>query len=257
MSGRNSNHMLPSLDNPRLKTERADEHLSILRAKVDSFMHGNPFRWVWDYDERRDQHLYRLEAPSPPPRKLGLIAADFFYNLRSSLDQLAWQLALLTTDDPFDRTEFPIFRDPERFRSVTKRGAPTRGSGVEKMQDMPPGAQELIEELQPYHEENPPDTHPLWIIHQACNIDKHRQIFATPTRYKLPIGADTFLTGPFQDGDEIGTVGSKHDIKPDPTISIAFDVGAPRLIDLDDLQRLSFFVRHGVIERFASFFTPA
>ena len=74
-----------------------------------------------------------------PPKRLGLIAADTLYCLRSALDQLAWQLALLTTATPYDRTEFPIFTAENNTRFV------------EFTQNIPATAVAAIEALQPYH----------------------------------------------------------------------------------------------------------
>ncbi|MFC1971307.1 hypothetical protein ACFLV0_05230 [Chloroflexota bacterium] len=71
--------------------------------------------------------------------------------------------------------EFPIFICRSKFHSASAKRIPNRGSGLIKIKDIPMRAQKIIEELQPYHSVDA-HTHPLWLLHRLCNIDKHRRL---------------------------------------------------------------------------------
>jgi hypothetical protein len=79
------------------------------------------------------EHVFRLEMGVAPSEIL-LLLGDFAYCLRSSLDHLAWQLALLSGDEPPSRTQFPSIGAPDRegqktFRRFTK-GIPTEALDI-------------------------------------------------------------------------------------------------------------------------------
>ena len=77
-----------------------------------------------------------------PPFEAALIAGDFICCLRSSLDYLAWQLAVITTPIPSKRVCFPIYGEntPDNQVSIAKS---TFG--------IPEPAISLIKSFQPYH----------------------------------------------------------------------------------------------------------
>src|SRR5262249_50802169 len=107
----------------------------------------------------------RTLKQNPTPIDIGLTLSDAFYALRSGLDQLAWQLALITNPTPSRDVCFPIYGElkpdtPKKFKKATA--------------DMPAGAIALIEELQPYKRGTDFRADPLWQLGELCNTDKHR-----------------------------------------------------------------------------------
>lgn len=112
----------------------------------------------------------RVRVHAEPPLRLSAIVGDCLYTLRSSLDQLAWQLASLNGPPP-SGTEFPIFTDCGAYHRLS-RGKPARGSGLYKTRGIAPAEQALIEQSQPYNRPSDPEADPLWILHSLCNIDK-------------------------------------------------------------------------------------
>lgn len=92
--------MPPSLDNPRAKLGRAEEHLKALDKEARAFGEHDPNSIVRELDTRDKWVIYRIRVAEEPPVRLGLIFGDYLYNLRSALDNLVWQLVLLAGGTP-------------------------------------------------------------------------------------------------------------------------------------------------------------
>jgi len=84
--------MPSSLTDPYLKTARAKEHLEELRERLRLFRENEPISFKREDDTANQQHIMRIKIKVVPD-KITLIAGDFLYCLRSSLDQLVWALA--------------------------------------------------------------------------------------------------------------------------------------------------------------------
>jgi hypothetical protein len=146
------------------KIDWAKEHLDHLGSEMSAFL-TDPYT-VTRKDKIQDHRHYLRFEFKPIPIQIPLIAGDFCYCLRSGLDQLAWQLARINkVAHPRTHTSFPIFsvKSPNGFQDKTR--------------DVLPGAVEVIEALQPYHRGDDFKNHPLWLLNELCNIDKH-MIFA-------------------------------------------------------------------------------
>lgn len=157
------------LDGPRGKLDRAAEHIKTLNEIVRKWYDTKPLRVIPKQFNSNDMtYTFRVEY-APIPLSFGIIAGDIFHNLRSALDHLVWQLALLTTSAPFDRTAFPIcINDNGESRRHIKR----------LLQHVTDDARQVIDSLQPYHTGDVEEakTHALWFIDQMSNFDKHRII---------------------------------------------------------------------------------
>ncbi|HEY8224238.1 MAG TPA: hypothetical protein VIG25_03095 [Pyrinomonadaceae bacterium] len=120
-----------------------------------------------DYEK---QHLI-ITSPKATPvdPALPLVVGDCIHNLRSAMDHLVLQLAILnnTFAGAEKRTSFPVCLTPEAFkRSVKHDIAPF----------ISPTALAVIEKYQPYRTHTPAEMSPLWILSQLDIIDKHRVI---------------------------------------------------------------------------------
>lgn len=121
------------------KLRRADEHRQLLAAEIAAFVATPPYRITESSDG--DVHTLVAEVQLVPPVRFAVVLGDLLYNLRSALDHMAWQFALVGSPAPDWRTAFPIYDDAKAFRS----GA--------RIRDVPPDAARLIEAMQPYQEE--------------------------------------------------------------------------------------------------------
>lgn len=81
---------------------------------------------------------------------------DILFNLRSALDQLAWQLVLRADAQPTRRTEFPIFNDPD----IWKRDFPRKMAGMNDLR------KERIKALQPCFIDHTKRKKAIWGLHE-------------------------------------------------------------------------------------------
>ena len=157
------------LDSARAKLDRAREHLTALRDELTAFLESRPYGISSKTEMNDGTEVFRVKLREDEALRflrLSILAGDYVTTVRASLDHLAWGLSRLTTDAPFEKTEFPVFREA-RPANVRK-----------KIPDVPGPAQEEIERLQPYHRGKPDDIafHPLAVLYTLTNIDKHRYI---------------------------------------------------------------------------------
>jgi len=107
--------------------------------------------------------IFRGETPIVPI-EYSIQLGEILYNLRSSLDQLIWQLTHANYRAPTHRHEFPIFDDESRFNNAVK----TKLAGVSQQ------SVARIEEMQSFRQNDKWSA--LKIVHSLCNIDKHRSV---------------------------------------------------------------------------------
>lgn len=157
---------MASLANPRAKLERAQEHLISLDAATGEFFDTEPYEIVGEFDTKTSEYLFRVKVLKEPPPRLGVILGDYVHNLRSALDQLAWQLVLLGGGSPDRDTSFPIVRNSSHFEHTAKRS----------LGGLIPEHVAQIEALQPYHAGDRAPSHLLTLLRELSNTDKHRVI---------------------------------------------------------------------------------
>ncbi|MDQ4002920.1 MAG: hypothetical protein M3259_03650 [Actinomycetota bacterium] len=159
----------------RLKLARAHGHLQELRSEIDAFFESPPFRWVLYRDESGLNYSLVGYLNHWLTEMVPTIIGDCLQNMRIALDHLAWALAESTGEEPPRNTAFPIYLDSADFHARTNKGKPAGWSGLKKIEAIPDEAQAVIEELQPYHGDDP-STHPLWILNEYSRIDRHRTL---------------------------------------------------------------------------------
>ena len=69
-------------------------HLESLKAERDAWREEHPRRLWTEFDPKSGKKVLWTQVLKPPPSSLSLIAGDCIHNLRSALDNLAFQLAL-------------------------------------------------------------------------------------------------------------------------------------------------------------------
>lgn len=221
-----------------LKLWRAQCHLWELNAEIDGFFDLKPYRTVLYKHEAGLEHVLVVHTTQEPPVSLSLITGDCMQNMRVALDQLAWALAGIGGKEPPGNTAFPIYLDPDDFHEKTKKGRPAAGSGLAKIRAMPAEARAMIEELQPYHAEDP-EVHPLWTLNEYSRIDRHRTLsimFALNDYSDATVGRrsesgkfvpdpdmttyEVLSSGAFYDGAELFRFTLKE---PEPNVEVRYD----------------------------------
>ena len=233
-----------------LKTARAKYHLDSLRDELAVFYDSEPYRFLRQDDAERQRHRLIFQVRAIPDQ-IWLIAGDFLYCLRASLDHLVWALARLTTDSPSRRTQFPILNqvNDKHFERQTR--------GV------PPEAATIIKDLQPYHRGDAISirSHQLWQLGELSNLDKHRRIplngVISDFQWPLP----SHLLGVVEFDHQQHMIGVpiefKEKLPGDPAVTLKIIFGDPACgldCDFDGMEQMYKFVAENVLPRFARFF---
>jgi hypothetical protein len=170
------------LDGPRVKVERAKSQIVTLQACLQGFFKRYPYRVVVaEFDRKAGCYSLRVESTPPAfPNEWGVFIGEIAHNLRSALDGLAWQLALLETGVPYGRTAFPIYL-VGHTRRKTDAGTPfpsfwDKRDEVRELKSVPRSLWTRIEAFQPYKRGNGGRHSPLFLLHKLNNTDKHRLI---------------------------------------------------------------------------------
>jgi hypothetical protein len=171
------------LDGARLKFDRGCEHVDTLHDQIPCFLKEHSHRVADQFQPQTGSHDRHIYGKLTPPL-WSILLGEIGHNFRSSLDHIAWQLAIVwsPTGDPEDQWDareisFPIYADRRGYltRKIRKgKPCPTwRHDGVLPQHRGP------LRKLQPYQRRNAAFSHPLWLLHELSNIDKHRVLHTT------------------------------------------------------------------------------
>mgnify|MGYP001597368030 CR=1 FL=1 len=222
------------LEGPRLKVRRAESEIQALRDLQSIFLKESDYRIVKaEFNPKTGKDVYRVHILSSPlSPEWGVWIGEITHNLRSALDTLVYQLALLKTKTPTWDTsqQFPIFvvgrssrpfsnQLPSQFEyPLTRKGkvAIRRGDGRHMIRNLLPVHQARIERLQPYKSGRGGLQCPLSWLKEVNNADKHRLIQVVGAK----MGAGPFVGGwgdlgafPFS-GSQILKDGAKYGEAP-------------------------------------------
>lgn len=174
--------MIPSLAGPRLKLNRAKEHVDTLdqelRVFIESYSNRRPVEHTFD----GTWHIICTDPPihEPLPPRISLICGDIIHNIRCALDHLVWQLVLIDGNEPDRWNSFPIYAKAEDFESRVKFPKDPKRSPLHGI-DLNGEAWALIEREQPYNRwklGKDPAGHVLSGLAFMSNVDKHRTLMA-------------------------------------------------------------------------------
>jgi hypothetical protein len=165
------NMSMQALQGARAKLERArtvsNEILGELEAGLGG-QHGGPIALTRDIEHSGEvtYAIYTVSHVKTPPLRVGVWVGDAVHNLRSCLDQVAWQLARLTTPtkSPPRSTYFPICASRQEFESKTTR---------QKLRGIDARYVKVIRSVQPFVTES---NAPLLRLSELSNRDKHQVI---------------------------------------------------------------------------------
>jgi hypothetical protein len=196
---------------------------------------------VWtQFDLKSGNNLIWAEVLKPLPADFGLIVGDCLHNLRSSLDNLAYELlAAYQKGQPskskVNDSGFPIFRQQRDFAS----------KGKSMIRGIHPDAQTLIEKLQPYNRGNGGST--LFVLSRLHNMDKHLvpHVAVVPQPETItffttnPLGIASDTEGIWKPIERRAVIGwyapsgehyTEMDMQRLPTFRIAFGERAPDVV---------------------------
>ena len=175
------------LTSARLKVDRAREHVEAADECVERWLRTDAYTIFREKDSETGYTVAKAKIKVPPPAELSLLIGDAVQNFRSALDHAVYALAESQLGTiPSEVAEilmFPI------VGSQNRKGQPSDGSkifadlvGKGYLTGVPDDARHFIEQEQPYHWNDAPDSfryHPLWLVHDLNRIDKHRRVALT------------------------------------------------------------------------------
>jgi hypothetical protein len=168
------------LDGPRLKVQRAERQLQAYRQAEQAFVKKAQYKIVKaEFNPKTGKNVYRVRESVPPPLEWGAWLGEIAHDLRSALDGLAWQLALLNPGEPFEYTGFPICivgRGKTKVIGGRRYGPFWRRDKRAPLQSVDRHLWTRIEAFQPYKRGNGGRHSPLFLLHELNNTDKHRLI---------------------------------------------------------------------------------
>ncbi len=160
------------------KLNRAGKHLKELHRTVRRFIQGNANSVVNDDTSEPGYLIVKaVSRREPPPSCSGLIG-ETLYHQRAALDYMACDLARYNEQVVDDHVEFPIFKEPAKFRN------PVTGNltdGIEKRIGLlRADHQAVVEDEQPFNGRHGKAEHdPLWLLYCLSNFDRHQFIHLT------------------------------------------------------------------------------
>jgi hypothetical protein len=195
-----------SLDGVRSKITRAQHHFADIHVRIEATLgtknDGETIPGAYEIDADRQQLVMKLPKVKPLDPLLPLVVGDCVHNLRSALDHLVFQLAMLNGAGSVaaTKTSFPVCLTRKEFKNSVKGNVRPFISRV---------ALTEIEKCQPYKTTNLPDTDIIWQLSQLDIIDKHRVLIVVLQQFR-PIGFE--LTVPT--GDKFSHAVTESDWKP-------------------------------------------
>jgi hypothetical protein len=203
----------------RQKLDWARHHLDLLDRAIEEYQLTCPFREHAEYSPMPPfvvggpVHVdFRFEIVNPIPSHIPLLIGDCLTNFRASLDHLIFQLATQYSPSFTDkvRIQFPIATDPSTFAHQI--------SGP--LKHLSPEVLAAITHFQPFKaviDGCPPNAHPLKLLNDLVNVDKHRAVLIIPApSYSRAIFSvdppttepygEAIRSVPYRTGDIIGTV---------------------------------------------------
>jgi hypothetical protein len=148
----------------KLSVRRAQEHILDLQGKISAFIDIKPYAHVTESDPDGVNKLHKIKFIKPLPYEFASITADTVNNLRSSLDQAWYAVAVVCkaigiTGEAY----FPIANSVADFEGMLrKRWA----------KNFHPDILALLRRLQPYKGGN--DL--IWALNRICTTNKHRML---------------------------------------------------------------------------------
>jgi hypothetical protein len=233
--------MSDPLQSAWLKIERASQHANALNATVQRWVDDRPYKLSVDVDGETGEQVCRIHIERMPPPEWSVVVGEVVHGLRTALDHAVYALSAPSSGGkPPGGTEFPIFKDEPNFRNTKRPG------GLWKIRGLGEAAEKVVVSVQPFnHAGGEPERHPLWVLQQLSNADKHRSLNLMGTALGLgklslePKGGVVIESskirgdGQVEDGTELArwsvAVSGEGEVQIDGEIAygIAFDEAGP------------------------------
>ena len=217
-----------SLNGAIARTIRASEHLSELVRGIETLRQEQLNAIAWEFDPQLpDEFRPVVRQYLPVPVLFSILISEICFNLRSALNYLVYEMAILNSGQIVEGTQFPIEDKPKGFRWREKRGwlAGLNAAHIA-----------AIEVLQPYRGCN-------WTraLRDISNPDKHIRLVSNEGWFELQVfpAADRlkFLNIPGVESSALHPVtGRKVYMKINLVLRVQFTDGTPVVETLQEIK---------------------
>ena len=163
----------PSIDRAFARVSRAEEHIAELIRRT--LLHGQKMiEGIQVHPNPKNPNRVIVKRPELPlALSFSVIVGEICYNLRSALDYMVYELAVLDSGADVEGTQFPI-EDKKKGFEWRVGGGWLKGLNTAHLA--------LVENLQPYSGCD-------WTskLRDLSNPDKHRSLVATQADHELTI----------------------------------------------------------------------
>ncbi len=153
--------MTPSFSGPRLKIERAKQHISNLHERLVAFSKSNYYALRVEKDHRTGQSVMKFEITKSIPEDCALIVGDAIHNLKSALDFACSDIVLDKTRKWSPYTKFPVRRTRDELLAAVNGGTIRQASKA--IADL------IVDVIKPY----PGGNDAICALHELNILDKH------------------------------------------------------------------------------------
>jgi hypothetical protein len=163
------------------KLKRADTHIqtadAVAKAHCESDFYGlkiEPYR--------KGGHCLRVTEVVPFPTDFSILVGEVAYQLRSSLDHIAFAFCAPKNRKEEKSVQFPF----------ASRAREWKGTHANLLPGATKRAKALFERFQPYHRRKEPAVKYLWYINAVTNWEKHRAPATAAAGVRFSRGKVTF-----------------------------------------------------------------
>jgi hypothetical protein len=159
----------------------ASHRFDRLKTLVREFEASKPAVIRSTFRPRRPGYDLTFHVDQQPPDEFALLAGDVVGGLRDSLDHLIFELTEHCAPGRLPATQpgWPVCTRRSQGAMTSAKGRVNRASGEWKIAGLPREAQRQVRRYQPFHRrhgDGPHVRHPLWILDELRNIDRHRRL---------------------------------------------------------------------------------
>ena len=180
---------------------RGCEHLEAIRGIVEAWNDVTTYETISEPDPDRagmvDCVRYVAKIWGPPFPEISTLLGDCLHNFRGALDHLIWFASACQSGEPPPgpkRIAFPAWDDRDTYKA-------------KGLHAVSPKVRAVVEMLQPYHAGNDARSHPLWVLNELNNVDKHRELHTVQHVALAPIvNVASSITGPWIEAMKDGPV---------------------------------------------------
>lgn len=154
--------MPPQFHGPRLKIERAKQHINDLQSRIRQFEAGDLYSLCVQTNPQTGNDVLEATVTQSVPDDFGLIIGDALHNLKAALDFAVNEVVFIRLGEFDDYTRFPVRDNRQKLEAAVTGGKISQASKAV--------ASFIVDSVKSYEGGN----EAMWALHRLNILDKHR-----------------------------------------------------------------------------------